>query len=188
MVSLTSLWMPIVLSAVLVFIMSSIIHMALGYHKNDFASVPNEAAATDALRALNLSAGDYMLPRPNSMAEMKDPAFIERMTKGPNLTMTVFPATNGPPGMGAQLGQWFVFCLIVGLFAAYVAGRTLAPNAEYLTVFRVAGTVAFVGHVLAQWPAVIWYHRSTAATLRGTLDGLIYGLLTGGVFGWLWPM
>jgi hypothetical protein len=186
MVSLMALWMPILLSAVVVFIASSIIHMALGYHKNDFARVPNEAAATDALRALNLPPGDYMLPRPSSMAEMKDPAFIERLAKGPNVMLTVM--RGGSPSMGPQLGKWFVFCAVVSLFAAYVAGRTLAPGAVYLSVFRVVGTVAFVGYALGQWPALIWYQKSTAATLKGTFDALIYGCLTGGVFGWLWPM
>jgi hypothetical protein len=188
MVPLMSLWMPILLSAVAVFIASSIIHMVLGYHKSDFSRMPNEAAATDALRALNLAPGDYMLPLPSSAAAMKDPAFIERITKGPNLFLTVFPPTNGPPNMNKQLGQWFVYCAVVALFSAYVAGRTLAPGAEYLAVFRVAGTVAFTSFALAQWQHVVWYHRSVRTTLTATFDSLIYALLTGGVFGWLWPM
>ncbi len=184
MVPLISLWMPILLSAIVVFIASSIIHMVLGYHRADFARVPNEAAAMDAMRSLNLPPGDYMMPYAGTSAEMKDPAFLERQKKGPSVIMTVIP--SGPPAMGTLLGQWFVYLLIVSIIAAYVTGRTVAPNAEYLVVFRVAGTVAFVGYALAQWPAVIWYRRSQMTTLRATVDGLINGLLTGGIFGWLW--
>jgi hypothetical protein len=33
----------------------------------------------------------------------------------------------------------------------------------------------------------IWYHRSWGTTLRYTVDGLVYALLTAGIFGWLWP-
>jgi len=37
------------------------------------------------------------------------------------------------------------------------------------------------------WQMSIWYRRSWSTTLKATLDGVIYGLLTGGAFGWLWP-
>ncbi len=35
MVSLMSLWIPILVSAVIVFVLSSIIHMVLPYHRTD---------------------------------------------------------------------------------------------------------------------------------------------------------
>ncbi|MGQ0647531.1 MAG: hypothetical protein ACT4P7_08150 [Gemmatimonadaceae bacterium] len=185
MVSVMSLWMPILLSAVAVFLVSWIIHMVLGYHKNDFARVPDEAKAQDALRPLSLAPGDYRLPYAGTSAEMKDPGFLERLNRGPKAIVTVLPP--GMPSMGPFLGKWFVFCVVVSLFAAYVAGVVVPPNAEYLTVFRVTGTVAFAGYSLGVWPTTIWYGRSTSASIKTTFDGLIFGLFTGGVFGWLWP-
>ena len=51
MVPLTSLWLPILLSAVVVFAASSIIHMVLPYHRNDFKKLPDEEGFLAALRA-----------------------------------------------------------------------------------------------------------------------------------------
>ena len=185
MVSLPSIWLPILLSAVAVFVASSIVHMVLGYHNTDFSRVPDEAAARKAFGALNLQPGDYCVPKPGSSAELKNPEYIAKVTEGPNIVFTVL--RRGPPNMGPMLGQWFLFSVVVSLFAAYVASRTLAPGTPYLSVFRLTGTVAFCGYALGQWPAVIWYGKSGSATAKGTFDGLLYGLLTAGVFGWCWP-
>jgi hypothetical protein len=89
--------------------------------------------------------------------------------------------------MGRNLALWFVYLLVVAVFAAYVAGRTLPPGTEYLAVFRVAGTTAFLGFAGAVWQMSIWYRRAWGTTVRATIDGLIYGLLAAGVFAWLWP-
>ncbi|HWO56853.1 MAG TPA: hypothetical protein VNN55_04725 [bacterium] len=185
MVELTALWLPILLSAVIVFIASSIIHMGPFWHKNDYAKVPNEDKVMDALRPLAIPPGDYMVPRCNSSAEMKSPEFAEKLKKGPVLVMTVLP--NGQISMGKSLVLWFLYTVVVGIFSAYIAGRAQPPGAHYLQVFRFAGCTAFIGYAVALWQASIWYGRSWSTTIKLTLDGLIYGLLTGGTFGWLWP-
>ena len=185
MVPVLSLWLPILLSAVLVFIASSIIHMVLPFHRNDYKSLPDEDGVMDALRKFGISPGDYLFPCVKSPKEMKYPAFIEKRKKGPVGMMTVME--GGEVTMGPQLAQWFVYCVVVGIFAAYVAGRALPVGAHYLAVFRFAGVTAFVGYALALWQNTIWYKRAWATTLRSTIDGLVYGLLTAGVFGWLWP-
>ena len=185
MVSLTSLWLPILLSAVVVFIASSIVHMVLKYHHNDYGQLPAEAEVADALRKFNIPPGDYMLPRPAGPSDMNNPEFKARWERGPRMLMTVW--AGGSLGMGPQLAQWFVFCVVVSLFAGYLASRALPPGAAYLDVSQIASTTAFLGYVMANWPGVIWYRRSVRATLLTTMDGLVYGLLTGGVFGWLWP-
>ena len=185
MVSVTSLWLPVLVSAVFVFVASSLIHMVLGYHKNDFRAVPDESGVSDALRRFNIPPGDYCLPRASSMADMKNPAFMEKMKKGPVLLMTVLP--NGQGAMGAQLTQWFLFSALVSVFAAYIAGRAVGPGANYLEVFRFAGCTAFASYALGTIPASIWYKKNWGTTLKSTFDGLVYGLLTGGTFGWLWP-
>ncbi len=38
MVSIVSLWLPILLSAIVVFILSSVLHMVFTYHNSDFKS------------------------------------------------------------------------------------------------------------------------------------------------------
>jgi hypothetical protein len=76
---------------------------------------------------------------------------------------------------------------VVGVFAAYVAGRALPEGAHYLAVFRFAGVTGFVAYALAGWQESIWYKRPWSVTLKNTFDGLLYGLVTAGTFGWLWP-
>jgi hypothetical protein len=185
MVSLTSLWLPILLSAVVVFIASSIVHMVLTYHRTDFAKLPSEPEIAESLRRFNIPPGDYILPYCSSPAEMKTPEFQERWKKGPRLIATVWG--GGSMAMGSQLAQWFVFSAIVSLFAGYVASRSLAPGAAYLDVSQIVSTTAFLGYSMSQWSNVIWFKRSGMTALKSTVDGLVYGLLTGGVFGWLWP-
>ena len=101
------------------------------------------------------------------------------------MVVTVLPA--GPMSMGRNLGLWFAYCLVVSVFAAYIASRALPPEAPYLEVFRFAGATAFIGYALALWQMSIWYRRSWLTTIKATVDGFIYALLTAGVFGWLWP-
>jgi hypothetical protein len=185
MVSLTSVLVPALLSAVLVFVVSSILHMFLAYHWNDVQSVPNETGVMDALRRFNIPPGDYMMPRPPSQKAMKDPAFLERRKQGPIAVMTVMPA--GEITMGKSLGLWFVYCAVIAFFAGYVASRTLPLGAPYMSVFRVVGAVAFIGFVGGLWQDSIWWQRKWSTTLKSTVDGLIYALLTAGTFGWLWP-
>ncbi|MDH3216296.1 MAG: hypothetical protein OEN01_08390 [Candidatus Krumholzibacteria bacterium] len=185
MVSLMSLWLPILLSAVFVFLVSSVIHMVLPYHRSDFGKVPDEDQVMDALRKVGIPPGDYVIPCPGSSKEMKSPEFIDKATKGPVAFITVM--RSGPPAMGGQLVMWFLFCVVVGILSAYIAGRALGSGAHYLDVFRFAGCTAFVGHAMALLQNSIWYKRAWSSTLKSVFDGLIYGLVTAGTFGWLWP-
>ena len=185
MTPLASLWLPVLLSAVIVFVVSSIIHMVMPWHKSDYGRIPQEDKFMDALRPLAIPPGDYMVPRPSSMKEMGSPEFAEKIKKGPVMVVTVM--ANAKASMGKNLVLWFIYSLVVGLLAAYVAGRALPVGAPYLHVFRFAGTTAFIAYSVALWQMSIWYRRSWATTIKATIDGLIYGLLTAGVFGWLWP-
>ena len=185
MVSLAILWLPVILSAVIVFIVSSLVHMLLPWHKNDYRKVPDEDKVMELLRPFNIPSGDYMVPRAGTAQEMKSPAFMDKMKKGPVLMMTVWPA--GQVMMWKELFLWFVYTVVIGIFAAYVTGRALPAGAAYLAVFRFAGTTAFLGYTAALWQMSIWFHRPWSTTLKMTIDGLIYALLTAGTFGWLWP-
>ncbi|MDH4045698.1 MAG: hypothetical protein OEW06_14705, partial [Gemmatimonadota bacterium] len=158
MVTLASLWMPIVLSAVLVFIISSLIHMMLGYHANDIRRVPDEEAARKAIGPLKIPPGDYSIPRAGSMAEMKDPAYAEKLNQGPVVFLTVLP--SGPITMGKSLTLWFAYALLVSFVAAYVASRALEPGAHYLSVFRFVGVTAFASYSLALLQNSIWWSEN----------------------------
>ena len=185
MVPLASLWLPILLSAVIVFFASFILHTALPWHKNDYARLPDEDKVRAALRPFAIPPGDYMVPRPQSREEMRAPEYAARVAEGPNMVVTVLP--SGGFSMGRNLALWFVYLVAVAVFAGYVAGRALPPGTHYLVVFRFVGTTAFIGFAVALWQMSIWYRRWWGTTMRSTIDGLIYGSLMAGAFGWLWP-
>jgi hypothetical protein len=185
MVSVMSLWLPIVLSAVIVFIVSSLIHMVLPYHRSDMRKVPNEDALMDALRRLNIPPGDYGAPHPGSMEGMKKPEYVEKVKKGPVVLMTISPGAE--PSMGSNLVLWFLYSIVVSLFAGYIASRALSTGADYLSVFRFVGTSAFMGYSLALLQNSIWLRRNWGTTLKSVFDGLVYGCVTAATFGWLWP-
>ena len=184
MTSLASLLLPIVVSAAVVFILSSVIHMVLPWHHDDYPYLANQGSILDGIRKLGIGAGDYMFPRPKTPADMKSDEF-KKMFEGGAVMMTVMP--GGDMSMGGALGKWFVFDLVVSLFAGYVASAALPPGTPYLKVFQVVGTAAFMGYGFAIWPLRIWYKRSMSITVKATIDALVYGLFTAGVFGWLWP-
>jgi hypothetical protein len=185
MTAVSALWLPILLAAVIVFVVSSIIHMTPLWHRNDFPKAAREDEILDALRPLAIPPGEYMLPRAGSMKEMGAPEFVAKLNRGPVLMLRVLP--NGPSGIGRSLVLWFIYSLVVGYFSAYVAGHGLAPGADYLRVFQLIGATAFVGYALALVQLSIWYRRPWGPTVKALFDGLIYAALTAGTFGWLWP-
>jgi len=134
---------------------------------------------------MQIPPGEYMMPYSGSPSAMKDPAWIERVQAGPVAAMTVYPA--GLPTMGKQLVWWFVYCVVVGILTAYVAGRALDPGAPSAEVFRFAGTVSFISYTVANWQNTIWYRRSWLTNLKNTIDGLVYGIVTAASFSWFWP-
>ena len=185
MVSVMSLWLPILLSALFVFIASSVIHMVFKYHNNDYKKLPAEDETLDTLAKLDIKPGVYVLPHAGSMEAMKEEAYLEKMKRGPVAFLTV--SEKGPPNMGKSLTQWFIYSIIVSALAAYIGGRALGPGADYLAVFRFVGATAFIGYAVALWQNSIWYKHTWAITIKSNIDGLIYALVTAGTFGWLWP-
>ena len=185
MVGVAQLWLPILLSAVIVFVVSSIIHMALPWHKGDYAQVPDEDKLMDAVRPFKIPPGDYMVPRPGDMDDMKSVAFKEKCERGPKLVMTVLP--NGTPSMAPYLLQWILYSVVVGIFSAYITAHAVPAGANYLEVFRFVGATAFLAYGMALWQYSIWYRRSWLITFKANVDALIYACLTAGTFGWLWP-
>jgi hypothetical protein len=184
MVPLAALWLPIVLSGIIVFVASSIMHMVLPYHRSDYSKLPDEDKVLGALRGAGLARGSYIFPH-TTHKDMKSPEMAEKYKQGPVGMLTVFP--TGPVNMGKFLGMWFGYCLAIGFFVAYLAAHTVTIGAPNLVVFRVVGTAAFLAYGLGHISNGIWKGQLWSVTIKEVFDGLIYGLLTAGVFGWLWP-
>lgn len=185
MVYLSSLYLPILLSAVGVFVVSSITHMVLKYHQKDYGKVDDEDGLREALRNAGVKPGNYAFPLAADTKDMGSPEMIAKYNEGPVGFMNIMP--SGPPAMGKSLGLWFVYTLIVSLFVAYLTGRTVAAGTDYLAVFRVAGATSFLAYGVSNIMDSVWKAQNWGTTLRHMFDGLLYSLVTAGVFGWLWP-
>jgi len=180
-----TLWLPVLVSAGVVWIASAILHMVLPHHKSDFKGLPDEGAAADALRKQKIAPGQYVIPHCNDMKQMKDPEMIKKYEAGPVAIVTVLP--SGPPAMGKALALWLVYNVLVSFVVAYVARHTLAPGADGMLVMRMTSTVTFAAYALGGFADSIWMGRPWGHTAKNVIDGLIYGLLTGLTFMLLWP-
>ena len=182
---LAALWQPIVLSAVLVFILSAIIHMVLKYHNSDYSRLPNEDAVRAAIRSGNPEPAAVRLPlrgRDEGDGVAGDEAEVHR-----GADRGALPQAAGPFTMGPALTQWFLFTLMVSLFVAYVAAHSIPPGAEYLHVFRVVGAVAFLAYAAASCRRRSGWGSPGRSRRRRCSTGCSTALVTAGTFGWLWP-
>ncbi len=185
MVPLLDLWLPILLSAVAVFVVSSVIHMALPIHKSDMKKLPKEDELLAAMRAQGVQPGMYMFPSCASMKDMGTPEMQKKLAQGPVGSMTLRPP--GGFAMGPSLAQWFVLSLVIGICAAYVAGMVLGPGADGTSVLRLTSTAAFLGYGFSSVQDSIWKGVPWSVSLKFVFDGLLYALATGAVFAWMWP-
>jgi len=179
-----SLWLPGVVSAVAVFLVSSILHMVLKYHRADYKRLADEDAVAEAVRKGAPSPGLYFIPY-CEMSQMKDPAMVKKFTEGPVATLTVL--RNGPPSFGKSLAQWFLLCLLTSFATAYVARHSLTFGSPGLEVLRITGAVAFVAYGFGYFQDSIWKGIPWSNSLRSLIDAVIYAITTGLVFRWLWP-
>ncbi len=178
---IAALWMPILVSAVLVFIASALIWTVLPWHKSDFKKTSNEEAVRSALGGN--APGYYMLPHCTDPGELKNPDVAQKYLDGPQGFITIIP--NGMPAMGSKMAMSFVNNLFVGCLCAYFVSRMAAPDADYLALFRIAGATSFTAYGIAYFQDSIWFGRPWSITAKNLFDALIYGLLTGGALGWL---
>jgi hypothetical protein len=182
---LTELWLPIVVSGVVVFILSALAWTVMPHHKKDFTGLPNAQAVQEVMRQNPPVPGQYAIPWVAGAQSFEDPLIQDMMNKGPRAYVTVVP--NGMPSMVPMMAKSVVFYLIVSTLVAYVSWHALQPGAEYLEVFQIAGATASMSYILATVPDSIWFGRPWGNFARQALDGLIFGLATAGIFGWLWP-
>lgn len=185
MTFLAELWMPILVAAVFVFIVSSIIHVALPIHKNDYTKMDGEDAVIEAIQKSGVKPGQYIFPYSGSMKEFGTPEMQEKMKNGPVGWLTVAPP-NGLH-MNKSLVEWFIQSIVIGILVGYVGWHALGAGATFMETFQITGTTAIMAYALGYLHDPIWKGGSWSAAIKFMIDGLIYGLITGATFGWLWP-
>jgi len=185
MVSLAQLWLPIALSAVFVFFASSLLHMVLRFwHAPDCHGFSNEDEVGAAMRKGGAGTGLYMIPY-CTPEKMRDPAMAEKFKTGP--VAVVFLRKPGPMNMAAFLGQWFAFCLFVSVICALLALSVLPHGAPHEHVFHLVGLAALMAYAFGVIPDAIWWGHPWRSAIKHIIDGVIYAVITGLTFAWLWP-
>ena len=185
MPTLVQLWLPILLSGVLVFVASSVIHMVIKYHNVDYQKLANEVDVRAALRIGGVLPGQYVFPHCTDPKEAQSPEVAARFAEGPVGLMWIKP--NGFPALGKMLGTWIAYCIGIAFLTAYVATIVLPKGAPAMTVLRALSAVAFLGFAGAKPADTIWKGKPRSCLAKDMVDGLVYALVTGAVFAWLWP-
>ena len=182
MVTLSMLWLPILVSAVAVFVASNVLWMALPFwHSGDYSRLLDEKPVLDGLSSAK--SGQYLVPRVDW--RKMTPEQREEMQTQPTAYMLV--RNPAKFAFGNALVLYFLYGLVVAIFVAYLTGRTRGPGAEHLEVFRIAATACFLAYGFRSVSDAIWYGKPWIVMFKEMIDGLIYGLLMGAAFVWLWP-
>ncbi|TWT78064.1 hypothetical protein Pla123a_08530 [Posidoniimonas polymericola] len=179
--SLTDLWLPILLSGVATHIASTVAWTVLPHHKPEFKGLgATEEKLVDLLQADQVGPGQYMLPYCNDMKEAGEPAFQEKQRRCTGM-LSVY---DRPVNMGAAIFKTLAFFLVAAFVIGYLASIGLPRGAASIDVLRFVTTAGLLAHCFARFPAVYWFPQKTAMSL---LDGAAYAAVTGLLFTVLWP-
>lgn len=180
-----SLWLPVVVATVGVWVASAILHMVLKYHRADYKKLAEEEDIAAAIRKEGPAPGVYFMPHCIDHSQLKDPAVAKKFQDGPVASLTVMP--NGVPGFGKSLVQWLLLCLLVSFTTATVARQALDFGSAAGDIFRLTAIVSFAAYGFGYIQDSIWKAIPWSNSLRSLIDALVYALLTGLVFRLLWP-
>jgi len=184
--ALLVLWLPILLSAVVVFVISCLVHMVIKWHASDYTSLANEDTVRAALRAGNPAPGRYVLPHCREMKDMGSEAMQQKYREGPVGHLTLLP--NGTPNLGKYLGLWFVWSLVIAIVAGYLASRLIGwDHSHARAAGKLVGAVTFIAHGFGTVTESIWSGRPWSSSVKYLLDAALYAIGSALVFCWLWP-
>jgi hypothetical protein len=172
---LLPLWLPILLSAAAVWLVSTIFGMPFLHHKNDFIGLPDEDAFMDALRKSGIKPGNYLFPDFRSPAAMKSEKVSKALEQGPVGHLSVW---QPPLTMGGKLAATFVVYLVVSILIGYLASVALPKTAAFAKVFQVVGTAGILAYSFSFIPSAIWF---------GAYKRTIVASIIGAIFAWRWP-
>jgi hypothetical protein len=185
MLTFASLCLPILVAAVGVFVASSLIHMVFRWHNADYRKLANQDEVRAALLQGQVTPGQYTLPHCLGPADMNSPDNRQRFVDGPVGFIVLRPA--GLPKIGPHLLQWFLLTLAVAATSALIASAVLGRGAAPGAVFRFFAGVSFLAYAAGAVSDGIWKSQPWGAVSKDLLDALIYALVSGAVFAWLWP-
>lgn len=186
MVEIGALWLPLLVSAAVVFVASALAWTVMPHHRSDFLPADDEDRLADAVRRCAAKPGAYYFPWADKGAERTE-EYRRKVAAGPVGLLRVRNPASALDMKGAMVKS-FVFNLVVATLVAYVAGHAHGPGAPYMDVFGTVGPATFLAYALSGVHESIWMGLPRSAAIKQGVDGFVYALLTAGIFGWLWPI
>jgi mannitol-specific phosphotransferase system IIBC component len=175
-----ALWLPILVSAVVLFIASSIAWTVLTHHFHDHNKLPNEEEFMAQVRSMELPNATYIFPLYLSHKDAQNPDNVKRYNDGPRGVIMLWDV----PNIGRNLGLTFLYFFIIATVTAYIGWASMGPGVGFLKAFQVIGAIGVLVFASSGQLNAIWFPRRT---LNDFLDGVVFGVLMGLVFGLLWP-
>ena len=181
---LLPLWLPILLSAVAVWIAALIVWMALPHHKGDFLGLPDEDGFMDYIRKSGIKPGNYAFPDCRGRAAMKSVKVQKAWEEGPVGHLSVW---RTPLTMGDKMVATFIVYLVVSTLIAYLTRIAISGPANFVKVFQVAATAGILAYCFSHMPSAIWWGSYKRTIVANVIDGILYAAITGAIFAWRWP-
>lgn len=181
---LIPLWLPILLSAAVVWIISAVVWTAMPHHKQDFIRLPDEDGFMDDLRKSGIKPGNYVFPDFRGSEAMKSEKVQKALEHGPVGHLSLWPT---PLTMGGKLVATFIVYLVVSILIAYLTRVALPGAAPFAKVFQLAGTAGILAYCFSFIPNAVWFGSYKRTIVANIVDGIAYGLITGAIFAWRWP-
>jgi hypothetical protein len=188
---LLPLWLPILLSAAAVWVVSIILGMALPHHKQDWIALPasqgGEDGFMDDLRKRGIKPGNYLFPDFRDPKSMKSEKVQKALNEGPvgHLSLWKTPLTMGDKMIGS-----FIVYFVASTLIAYLTRIALPPTTgptPFAKVFQVAATAGILAYCFSFIPSAIWWGSYKRTIVANVIDGIIYAAITGAIFAWRWP-
>ena len=183
--SISQLWMPVLATAVFIFIASSLIHMVFKWHNADYKKLANEDDVRAAIRVGSPAPGQYILPYCADMKDMQAEAMQKKYVEGPIGIITLRKAC--PPSMAMPLSLWFLYTIAIAAFAGCLAMQAFAGKANSPAAGHLVGVVSFLAFTGGSVQMGIWMGKPWGSVAKDVLDGLIYATIAALTFMWLWP-
>jgi hypothetical protein len=181
---LTTLWLPILLSAAAIWVISTIVGMALPHHKQDWIGIPDEDGFMDYIRRSGIKPGNYLFPDFRSREALKSEKVETALKEGPVGHLSVWKT---PVTMGGKMAATFIVYLVVSTLIAYLTRVALPGAADFARVFQIAGTAGILAYCFSFIPNAVWFGSYKRTIIASVIDGIFFGLVTGAIFAWRWP-
>ena len=180
-VELISLFFPVLLTTVALFISGFLCWAILPNHKPDWQKLPNEDEFLDAIAELNLPRGNFAYPHAMDQQSMESDTYKRAVERGTFGTVQVW---GEAPKMGTNLIRQVVYLLVTNSCLAYLSTLALPAGADFMQVFRFVATAALLTFTVAVVPGTIWFKNRLTGYL---IDGVIQAVIVGAIFGSMWP-